>query len=79
MRNYFEKEIFHQNKLAQFHKKISSAKYIRVDFNNRRKRVQEKFNTMEPMIEVNVLLCWLLIWAATLEYQDKREKEFRTR
>jgi hypothetical protein len=35
----FDDEVYKKDKLAEFQKKISSAKYIRVDFNNRRKRV----------------------------------------
>mmetsp|Transcript_20224 Transcript_20224/g.14917 ORF Transcript_20224/g.14917 Transcript_20224/m.14917 type:complete len:129 (+) Transcript_20224:50-436(+) len=27
--------------------------------------------------DFNVHLCWLLMWASTLEYQDKKEKDFR--
>mmetsp|Transcript_3223 Transcript_3223/g.3143 ORF Transcript_3223/g.3143 Transcript_3223/m.3143 type:complete len:211 (+) Transcript_3223:1041-1673(+) len=27
--------------------------------------------------DFNVHICWLLMWAATLKYQDKKEKDFR--
>jgi len=68
LRDYFIGEIYRNDSLAQYQSKISKGKYMKHDFNNRRKRVQDQFNSLEPSI--NVYLCWLLVWAATLEYQE---------
>ncbi len=48
---------------------------IATDLNNRRGRVQQQFNDLDR--DVNVHLCWLLIWVGTLSYQDNIEKSFR--
>lgn len=41
----------------------------------RKARVQQQFDELEN--EVNVHICWILAWIATLNYQDDIEKQFR--
>jgi len=76
MDRVFVEECARQDVLRSF-VQLQSAKQLAAlpDGSNRKQRVQQYFDELDK--EVNVHICWLLVWVGTLNYQHDSEKAFR--
>lgn len=43
---------------------------------SKRELVQYKYDNAEKLFHLNIYVCWLLCWCATLAYQDPEERDF---
>lgn len=76
MNRIFMEECYRKDSLKKFIE-LQKAKTISAldGVSNRKQRVQQYFDELEK--DVNIHICWLLMWVASLSYQNENEKNFR--